>query len=89
MPTLEEFNTYVDALARHDWHYDYSDDSRVYSSGRNARQALTNTAARDPMYMAAYQAWYSYVYRKVPGITLESTLNKLREQLTAPMLKAA
>lgn len=36
--TLEQ---YVAALAAHDWYYDYSDDHRAWTEGREHRKKIT------------------------------------------------
>lgn len=63
LPTLEQFNAYVQELARHDWYYDYSDDHSVWRRGENNYQALRKQASSDPLYQQAFNIWAGYIYR--------------------------
>lgn len=48
-PTESEIESYRLALGAHDWFYEYSDDHRVYTQGRDSELALRRLAARlDP-----------------------------------------
>ena len=42
--TIEE---YRELLERHDWHYQMSDDRRVYEQGRKERERLITLAEQD------------------------------------------
>jgi len=45
---------YAMALAWHDWHYQYSDDSRVYRSYHAVQQSLRDAANYSPDHKALY-----------------------------------
>lgn len=50
--TLEEYKT---ALRQHDWHYQYSDDGRIYQQGQREASRLSHIANSGDDYKKAYQ----------------------------------
>lgn len=49
MPHDENVEQYRQMLRNHDWTYEYSDDHRVWTAGRRAREALVaKQRAYDP-----------------------------------------
>lgn len=81
MLTLEQFDNYLNKLAVFDWYYDYSDDNRVWQSGRANRQALLDEASKHPILAQAFTAWGQYVYN---ARDKESVISQLRKQITEP-----
>jgi hypothetical protein len=51
---------YYDALKNHDWHYQYSDDHRVYLAGERERSNLLSHARRSPEHQKLYQEFRAY-----------------------------
>lgn len=43
---LEGFNEYIEALKTMDWYYEFSDDFKVWESGKNKLIALRKEAER-------------------------------------------
>ena len=41
-----KLNTLEEMLARHDWHYEYSDDHSVWTQGRDQRAAINTEQKR-------------------------------------------
>lgn len=85
MPTLEEFNQYVQKLSAHDWYFDYSDDHRVWSRGNEKSKELQSKAKSDPVYKGAYEAYVAFnnsTELKTREAERETKLNKIRETLT-------
>lgn len=81
MLTLEQFDNYLNKLAVFDWYYDYSDDNRVWQSGKANRQALLDEASKHPILAQAFTAWGQYVFSAKDK---ESVISQLRKQITEP-----
>lgn len=56
--TLKQFDEFVARLAKHDWHYAYSDDSTVYRAGKAESDALQRIADINQVMQDAYDAYY-------------------------------
>lgn len=68
--TLDE---YYDILDKHDWFYEFSDDSRVYGRGVKAKQDLLNTANQHGQeYKNLYDAFKKYHFSGKPWGTEEA-----------------
>lgn len=59
---VEEFDKYVQALAGHDWYYDYSDDARVHRAGLANSQKLQSQMQANPNWTQAYWAYVNYYF---------------------------
>jgi hypothetical protein len=57
--TLAEWG-YVDALCRHDWLYEYSDDPRVFAKGR---ESWNRIRAMQPAVDPQFELWNKYCHR--------------------------
>jgi hypothetical protein len=55
---LKEFDA---LLARHDWFYAFSDDHRVWSSGKATSEKLQHIAESSPAHKHLYQLWSSHI----------------------------
>lgn len=88
MLTLEQFDNYLNKLAVFDWYYDYSDDSRVWQSGKANRQALLDEASKHPILAQAFTAWSNFIFTKNERtkalLVKENILSKLRREITEP-----
>jgi hypothetical protein len=62
-----ERDTYAAKLRQHDWHFEYSDDGRVYRRGRAEREELCKLQATLD---ADWQIWNAHcdpLFRRVAG----------------------
>ena len=92
MITIETFETYVQALERHDWTYAYSDDGSVWRRGLNREQDLRSQTMVQPLLLQAYNAWYTYVWanpktkeeRIALKVTRDAVIADLRQQILTP-----
>jgi hypothetical protein len=78
---LKEFDA---LLARHDWHYDYSDDHRVWSRGSESNSKIMSAMRLSDNHKALYDAWVGSIFedyktRKTP-LTREQR-NEIRKSL--------
>ena len=84
--SIKEFNEFVNTLANHDWYYEFSDDHRVYTRGRDQRKTLENQSKDNPLLQEAYNLYVeSTGYNKSIVQTVikrETSINKLRNQIT-------
>lgn len=87
MPSIKDINDYINKLSNHDWHFDYSDDSRVWRAGNEKHIALTNTARSHPMYMEVFSVYKecatsqsgSLIERiKVRDAIVEAVINRIK-----------
>ena len=51
---------YFNKCRNFDWFYDYSDDYRVYSSGRSAMDELIKEYENNPALKPIFDAWHIY-----------------------------
>ena len=58
MKTLFQYNN---DLATHDWFYAFSDDHRVWTSGRLKGDMLEQDSKLSPLHGELYKIWCSYV----------------------------
>lgn len=78
----QEFTEYLAALQRHDWHYDYSDDYRVWRNGRENEKQLLAQADSDAHYYAAYLICKRHYFDgKCSRIQMQATLGVIQEEL--------
>lgn len=63
MTTLTE---YYKMLSMHDWHYQYSDDHRVWRNGQDARDTLTMIAIKSPAHQKLFNDYANYIYSDTP-----------------------
>lgn len=68
-------NAYLDRLQAHDWHYERSDDNRVFKAGQAARHALEREADIDSTgaLRALYQAVLRWQFSAIDRISVELT----------------
>lgn len=88
MLTVEQFDNYLNKLALHDWFYDFSDDNRVWRSGKDARQSLMEEASKHTILAQAFTAWGNFIFTKEERskalLTKENVLSQLRREITEP-----
>lgn len=48
--------SYIDRLNAHDWHYEKTDDARVWKAGQAAQEKLRREASTDPVLFELYHA---------------------------------
>lgn len=65
---IEQF---FNEASMHDWFYDYSDDHRVWTAGRDNQQRLYNLAEGSEIKMQIMSAFRSYVRGNRERPTLE------------------
>lgn len=83
--TLKEFNAYVAALATHDWHFEYTDDSRAWRKGWEANKTLTSQAARNPVLQDVYSTYSASVMSSSGSLLQrierrEAAIDQMRKQ---------
>lgn len=81
MPTIDEFNSYVQRLANHDWTYDYSDDHSVWRRGQQVRDGLIADARKHPEFQQAFNAWSNYIFPKKEDYSAEGWASRKLECL--------
>jgi hypothetical protein len=78
---LKEFDS---LLSRHDWHYDYSDDHRVWSRGSESNIKIMSAMRLSENHKALYDAWVWSIFEnyeaKKPRLTREQR-NEIRKSL--------
>lgn len=92
--SLNVFNAYVAALATHDWHFEYSDDARVYRKGSEANKQLTSQAATNPVLQEAYSTYSASVMSSSGSLLQrierrEQAIELMRKQVWGSQLQAA
>lgn len=58
MPLTE----FQDALYRHDWQFQYSDDHHVWERGHNRQRELERIAEQSLEHQALFDAWSDYAH---------------------------
>lgn len=62
-------NEYFNLLAQHDWHYDYSDNHRIWEKGFIERKKLVRLTEESRDHKELYDIWYAHKYHdKEPPI---------------------
>jgi hypothetical protein len=96
--TLASFNTYIVALATHDWFYDYADDHRVWRAGNAKAKHLKDQAKTHPLYQQAYDCFVAFMFRdkatdqaafEIARKQKDDVINNLRNQIPNQERKAA
>ena len=59
MTTLYSF---YDTLRYHDWYYEYSDDHRVWTNGRDNLARIRQIAKESPEHKALFEAYSKYIF---------------------------
>jgi hypothetical protein len=59
---MQSLASYIEQLERHDWHYDYSDDLKVYISGAASFHHLKQEKNSSELHKRAFEIWHAYVY---------------------------
>ena len=80
LPTIEEFDDYVALLAKHDWTYDYSDDSSVWRRGQQEQERLECLQGANYYFKRAFSI-YSHCAIAGSIAKCEEELNTLRDRL--------
>ena len=70
-PTLEERQEFFKQCMFHDWFYQYADDHRSYTEGRNASAKLSGKANSHPKFLEIYTEWKEYCFSG-PAFATES-----------------
>ena len=92
--SISSFKRFVAALAVHDWYFEYSDDGRVYRSGKHVLDALQAKAKEHPIYEQAFNLYSTSVLSTTEPLlqrieTREAALDKLCQQaLTNSLIPA-
>ena len=79
---------FYEALGWHDWFYEYSDDSRVWRSGSDARNKLQATSKQSPEHLALYEAYYEHIFSG-PTWSTEKSQKPARPVSTEDLAEAA
>lgn len=92
--SLIAFNAFVAALATHDWHFEYSDDARVYRKGSEANKQLTSQASTNPVLQDVYSLYSASVMTSTGSLLQriekrEQAIDRLRSQVRRDSLVAA
>ena len=61
-PTLEQLQKFYGKCRWHDWYYQYADDHRSYTAGRDASHELQHITTFHPKYKEIYNAWSEYKF---------------------------
>lgn len=78
---LTIFNAFVQRLAAHDWHYDYSDDGNVWRRGKANQAQLVEVANSHPLLKQAFDAHQNAAFHNLYRAKLDSVIATLRAQL--------
>ncbi len=57
MTTLKDFQIYAQALQRHDWTHEFSDDHSVWKRGNANEKVLRDQANTNVFFMQAFTCW--------------------------------
>ncbi len=52
-----EKKDFIDLLKKHDWYYQYSDDSRVYNKGKKERDYIERIVQIHPEFVELYHLY--------------------------------
>tara|TARA_X000000950_G_scaffold283858_2_gene385667 strand:+ start:1888 stop:2121 length:234 start_codon:yes stop_codon:yes gene_type:complete len=53
---------YFEELTKHDWYYDYSDDHRVWTKGRENLKRIQAIAQEIPLFSQMYQDYSNWIF---------------------------
>ena len=53
---------YLDELRRHDWYYEYSDDHRAWTKGRDNGRRLQAICQEDPLLSRMYSDYNKWIF---------------------------
>jgi hypothetical protein len=60
--TVDELRSYYDALSRHEWTFDYSDDYRVWDKGRREMEYLQGMTTKNPRFAELFREFSNYIW---------------------------
>ena len=61
--TADDLRSYYDALSRHEWTFDYSDDYRVWDKGWRELEYLQGMATKNPHFAELFRGFSNYIWR--------------------------
>lgn len=61
---MTSLSSFYDTLRYHDWYYEYSDDHRVWSKGRDDYAKIQQIAKESPEHKALFEDYSNYVFRE-------------------------
>jgi hypothetical protein len=64
--TVDELRSYYDALSRHEWTFDFSDDCRVWDKGRRELDYLQGMTTKNSRFAELFRDFSNYVWRSPP-----------------------
>lgn len=64
--TADDVRSYYDALARHDWTFDFSEDCRVWEKGWRELEYLRGMATRNLRLAELFRGFSNYVWGGAP-----------------------
>lgn len=59
---MTELKDFYRMLGYHDWYYEYSDDHRVWTKGRDAKDTLERIAKESPEHKKLYEEFAKYIF---------------------------
>lgn len=78
---LADLPTYIVALKRHDWSYQYSDDHTVWSRGRDRQAQLEAARKHSPNHSKAFMACSLYGHGHITQQGRDAALALLLEEM--------
>jgi len=60
---IMDIQEFFKLLENHDWYYQYSDDHRAWTKGRNENQRLQSIIQEVPLYTKMYLAMSDYMFK--------------------------
>jgi hypothetical protein len=64
--TVDELRSYYDALSRHEWTFDFSDDCRVWDKGRCELDYLQGMTTKNSRFAELFRDFGNYVWGGAP-----------------------
>ena len=65
--TVDELRSYYDALSRHEWTFDFSDDCRVWDKGRCELDYLQGMTTKNSRFAELFRDFSNYVWGSAPN----------------------
>lgn len=92
--SITQFDAYVQALATHDWNFEYSDDQKAWRKGWESNKNITSQAARNPILQDAYSTYSASVMSSSGSLLQrierrEAAIDKLRDVVIEHQFMAA
>jgi len=64
--TADDLRSYYDALARHEWTFDFSEDYRVWERGWRELEYLQGMATKNPRLAELFRDFSNYIWGGAP-----------------------